>query len=175
VLEAKPDLAEAREGLGRALEKLGFAIESVASHQRALALNPERTETHRNLAFAADPNLGDDLRRAHRYTAACAALAGRGEGREAEKLAPKERRRWRRQALTWLQADLALRAGQLQSGQRAEREEARRKLRQWQQDPDLAGLRDPALTAALPVEEREACRRLWSEIALLLAGVGPRW
>ena len=41
-------------------------------------------------------------------------------------------------------------------------------LRHWQQDSDLAGLRDAAALAKLPAEERAACERLWADVAELL-------
>jgi serine/threonine protein kinase/tetratricopeptide (TPR) repeat protein len=121
-------------------------------------------------AFAAEPNLADDLKAGHRYTAACcAALAGCGQGQGVPEAGGPERARWRRQALTWLRADLALRLGQLASGTPAGRAEGRRALRHWQQDTGLAGLRDAAALAALPADEQPACRQLWADVEALLA------
>ncbi len=41
--------------------------------------------------------------------------------------------------------------------------------------PELAGLRDGAAVARLPAEEREACRKLWDEVARVLKRAGgPR-
>src|SRR5207247_1088614 len=72
-------------------------------------------------AFAADPALADDLKAGHRYRAArAAARAAAGEGGAA--LSPEERTRWRRQAVAWLRADLALWARHLD-------DEARKALR----------------------------------------------
>jgi hypothetical protein len=34
--------------------------------------------------------------------------------------------------------------------------------------PELSGLRDPALLARLPAEERAAWERLWADVAALL-------
>jgi hypothetical protein len=42
------------------------------------------------------------------------------------------------------------------------------RLRHWQRDGALAGLRDHAALARLPAEERQACRQLWAEVAALL-------
>jgi hypothetical protein len=59
-------------------------------------------------AFADDPKLADDLRTRHRYNAACsAALAGCGQGADADKPDDQERARLRQQALAWLRADPA--------------------------------------------------------------------
>jgi hypothetical protein len=41
-------------------------------------------------------------------------------------------------------------------------------MRGWQQDSDLADLRDPTSLAKLPAEERAACAKLWAEVAALL-------
>jgi serine/threonine-protein kinase len=119
-------------------------------------------------AFAADPKLADDLGAGHRYNAACyAALAAAGQGEGAAKLDDKERTRLRQQALDWLRADLALRGKQLESG-KPHRAAVQQALRHWQQDTDLAGLRDKAALAKLPPEERAAFASLWSDVAALL-------
>jgi tetratricopeptide (TPR) repeat protein len=124
-------------------------------------------------AFAADPKLADDLGAAHRYNAACyAALAAAGQGEDAAKLDDKERARLRKQALDWLRADLALRTKQLESGQPADRAAVQQALRHWQQDSDLAGIRDAAALAKLPAEERAASERLWANLAALLNKAG---
>jgi tetratricopeptide (TPR) repeat protein len=58
-------------------------------------------------AFADQPGLADDLRTRHRYNAACyAALAGCGQGKDADPLDAQEGARLRNQALDWLRADL---------------------------------------------------------------------
>jgi WD40 repeat protein/tetratricopeptide (TPR) repeat protein len=120
-------------------------------------------------AFAADPKLADDLRAFHRYNAACyAALAAAGQGADAAKLDATERTRLRKQALDWLRADLALRTKQLESGKPHDRAAVQRALKHWQQDTDLAGLRDPAALEKLPAEERAACAKLWADVAALL-------
>ncbi len=120
-------------------------------------------------AFAADPKLGDDLRAAHRYNAAChAALAAAGQGADAAKLDGKDKARLRQQALDWLRADLALRTKQLASGQPAGRAAVRQALGHWQKDGDLAGIRDREALAKLPPEERLAYERLWADVAALL-------
>jgi tetratricopeptide (TPR) repeat protein len=68
-------------------------------------------------AFVAEPKLADNLGDRHRFHAACAAaLAGGGQGRDAEPLAEAERTHWRNQALAWLRADLAAWARRLESG-----------------------------------------------------------
>jgi serine/threonine-protein kinase len=120
-------------------------------------------------AFAADPKLADDLKAAHRYHAACcAALAAAGQGEDAGKLDDTEKARLRKQALDWLRADLALRSKQLESGQAAAGAEVQQKLKHWQQDRDLAGVRNKDALAKLPAEERAACEKLWADVAALV-------
>jgi tetratricopeptide (TPR) repeat protein len=120
-------------------------------------------------AFASRGAAADDLRSGHRYNAArAAALAAAGQGPEAARLTGERRADWRRQALAWLRADLALLAKQAEAPGAGGRAAVRRALRRWQGDPDLAGLRDPAALAALPAEQPEECRQLWAEVAALL-------
>jgi tetratricopeptide (TPR) repeat protein len=120
-------------------------------------------------AFAANPKLADDLDGKHRYNAACvAALAAAGEGEDAAKLGDKERARWRKQALAWLQADLTAWTRLAKKGPAKTRATVERTLRQWQKDLDLTGLRDSAALAKLPEEEQKAWRKLWAEVAAVL-------
>jgi hypothetical protein len=120
-------------------------------------------------AFAADPKLADDMKAAHRYTAACcAALAAAGRGAEGPRPDAPERASLRGQALGWLRADLALWQKQADSGRPEGRAAARRTLRHWQQDADLVAVRDQQALAILPAEERAAWEKLWAEVADLL-------
>jgi thiol-disulfide isomerase/thioredoxin len=41
-------------------------------------------------------------------------------------------------------------------------------LRRWQEDRDLAGIRDAAALTKLPAEERAACTQLWADVAALV-------
>jgi serine/threonine protein kinase/tetratricopeptide (TPR) repeat protein len=120
-------------------------------------------------AFAAQPELGDNLEAADRYNAACAAaLAGCGPGEDAAHVDDEERVRLRRQALTWLRADLAKRAKQAASSRPADRAAAQVALSQWLGDADLAGVRGDSL-AKLPGAEAQAWRKLWADVADSLA------
>jgi tetratricopeptide (TPR) repeat protein len=120
-------------------------------------------------AFAADPKVADDLNAQHRYIAACSAsIAAASQGDDAARLDDKERTRLRKQALDWLRADLALRSKQLEAGKPADRSQVQSTLRHWQQDSDLASVRDTAALAKLPADERKACAQLWADVAALL-------
>jgi hypothetical protein len=126
-------------------------------------------------AFRADPTLADDLRASYRYNAACsAARAGCGRSEDAAELDATARLRWRRQALTWLRADLAALTRLERDGPTPARAAVQSALHGWQKDPNLAGLRDADALAKLPAEERQACRRLWRDIEALRQKAGQR-
>jgi tetratricopeptide (TPR) repeat protein len=108
-----------------------------------------------------------DLPSQDRYRGACAAaLASAGHG-DADRLADSERARLRRQALTWLKADLAAWAKLIEDSQR-DRPHARSSLQRWRRDSDLASIRDAGALARLPREEQQACLELWKAVDALL-------
>jgi serine/threonine-protein kinase len=142
-------------------------------------------------AFAADPDLADNLASECRSRAAlgdtqpvgtveelstecrypaarCAALAGCGRGQDGASLSEAERARWRRQARDWLRADLAVWSKTLDGGSPAAGARAGKMLTHWQADPDLAGLREPGALDKLSPDERQECLALWQEVAALL-------
>jgi hypothetical protein len=41
-------------------------------------------------------------------------------------------------------------------------------LRQWQQDPALAGVRESSALSTLPEVERDAWQKLWADVEALL-------
>jgi hypothetical protein len=149
LLEAEPKRAQLLFWRGQAQAGMGNWKEAVADFEKALA---------------GDPKLADDLNAASRYKGACCAVLAAG----ANQTTDNEQARLRKLALDWLRADLAQRTKQLQSGQPADRTAAQKALRHWQQDRDLAGIRDAAALAKLPAEERAAYRKLWSDVAALL-------
>jgi serine/threonine-protein kinase len=121
-------------------------------------------------AFAHNPKLAEDVTKPHRYNAACsAALASCGKGEDAAKLDDQERARLRQQALDWLRADLA--AWTKLADDAKQHDGIRRTLAHWQQDADLAGIRDEKELAKLHADEREACQKLWADVAELLKKV----
>jgi tetratricopeptide (TPR) repeat protein len=153
--EARP--ADAAEGIGLA---------KLCRQYKTLYAASARFYTG---AFAAQPQLANDLSAQHRYNAACAAaLAGCGQGKDAAQCDERERSLLRRRALTWLRADLARYARLADRGPAPARAAVRQQLRHWQQDANLAHVRGDALPE-LPEEERQAWRRLWAEVAATLA------
>jgi tetratricopeptide (TPR) repeat protein len=124
-------------------------------------------------ALAADPALGDDRQTLYRYNAACsAALAGCGESKDDPPLDEPARAALRRQALDWLVAEQTLWTNQLENAAPQARATVINTLKHWQQDADLAGVREAAALAALPEEEQAAWRALWSDVAALLEQAG---
>jgi tetratricopeptide (TPR) repeat protein len=121
-------------------------------------------------AFAAQPGLADDLRASHRYNAACAAaLAGCGQGKDADHLDAQEGARLRKQALDWLQADLAAWGRLLQKEPDKARPVIVQQMKHWLADADFAGVRGSEALANLPEAERQAWQKLWAVVAETLA------
>src|SRR5205823_1382399 len=105
-------------------------------------------------AFAAQPQLADDLRTLHRYHAArAAARAAAGQGQDAGKLDDGERSRLRAQALAWLRADLAACTRLTDQGDRDARQTVQRRLAPWLGDADLASVREPQALQKLSPDE----------------------
>ncbi|HVS36368.1 MAG TPA: tetratricopeptide repeat protein, partial [Gemmataceae bacterium] len=126
-------------------------------------------------AFAGPPDSAARLLASNRYNAACAAaLAGCGRGDDAKDLDDKERARWRRQALDWLRADLAVQEGQVNSIFPWVSKKGLAALRHWQADAALSGLRDAPELAKLPPDEQEACKQLWADVQALLDKAEPK-
>jgi tetratricopeptide (TPR) repeat protein len=121
-------------------------------------------------AFADEPKLAENLELQDRYNAACAAaLAGCGQGKDAADLTPMERLRWRRQALTWLRADLGAWQQVLTRDPDRSRPIIAKTIQHWLADTDFNGVRAPDALAQLPTEERAAWASLWADVTNLLA------
>jgi serine/threonine-protein kinase len=126
-------------------------------------------------AFAADPRLASDLRAQHRYCAACdAALAAAGKGRDAGRLPERVVLTLRRQALRWLRADLAAYTEMAGRDDPRQRQVIGQRLAHWQEDADLAGLRDEKALAKLPPDERTQWQKLWADVAELRKKAGGK-
>jgi hypothetical protein len=108
------------------------------------------------------------------HAARAAALAGCGKGNDAGQLDDKERALRRRQALEWLRQDLAACSEMADNRDTQTRALLRERLRNWQGDYDLAGVRARDGLARLPDAEREQWERLWFDVDALLRQVsGP--
>jgi serine/threonine protein kinase/tetratricopeptide (TPR) repeat protein len=182
-LAKNPKNPSYHDWLGFLLQQQGKPQEAIAEFRRALALDANHFDANRNLASslfaqkqyaeatayyqkanALDPSKTYIREQAIR----CFALGGTGQGEDAGQLDDKGRARLRRQALDWLQADLAALAKRLQSDKPQDRAEVGQQLRQWRDDAAFSDLRDPAALARLPAVEREACHTFWADVAALL-------
>src|SRR5262249_16639284 len=96
-------------------------------------------------AFADRPELLEDHDKYHRYNAACvAALAGCGKGKDKPPPDDSAQASLRARALDWLKADLDYWAKVVEGGRPEARGQVAQQMRHWQQDADLAALRDEA-------------------------------
>jgi hypothetical protein len=125
-------------------------------------------------AFAADSKVLGDLRAPHGYSAACAAaLAGCGRGTDAAGLDDAERSRLRRQALTWLRAQLAEWHKWSDGGEAKPRADTQQAMTIWLGDTNLARVRGPTALAGLPEAERRDWEKLWQEVEELGKRAAP--
>jgi tetratricopeptide (TPR) repeat protein len=127
-------------------------------------------------AFAAQPDLADDLRAGHRLAAArCAAQSGTGKGKDDPPLDAEAQARLRALALAWLRADLAATDSSLGGANAEARSEIRTRLDRWRADPGFKALRDPKALDQLPEAERGGWRMFWGDIDSLYSRAGgPR-
>ena len=84
-------------------------------------------------------------------------------------LTDADRAKFRNQARTWLEAELATWTKLLASASREQRQTIAGTLKNWQQDTDLASVRGESALAKMPDDERKAWRALWADVDALLA------
>jgi hypothetical protein len=82
--------------------------------------------------------------------------------------------RLQRLARHWLQADLALYARQARRNDPKAQQIVRQLLTHWQENPDLASVRDPKALSRLDDDERQQWQKLWQDVAALLRKVAPK-
>ena len=181
--EAQRQLAElqASDPQFQALDARLTAIangEPAKDNAEGLALAQRAYDTRRyslaarlwGAALEADPKLTDDRQMQHRYNAACAAsLAAAALGQNEPPLDEDAQTRLRKHALEWLTAELATWSTLLESGPPEAKALIAQTLKHWQQDSDLAGIRDAAELTKLPESERGAWEWLWRQLDELLA------
>jgi serine/threonine-protein kinase len=131
-------------------------------------------------ALDADVKLASDRRARHRYNAACAAAlaaaSGTGppdrketSGRAEKPLTDADSAKFRNQARAWLEAELKAWSGLLESAKgHKQRQAIAGTLEHWQEDTDLAGVRDKHALDSLPEGERAMWKTLWADVDRLL-------
>jgi tetratricopeptide (TPR) repeat protein len=158
-----PELAAGRDQPADNAERLVFADLCRLPCERRYALAARLYAD----AFSADPKLADDPRTLNLFNAAvAAATAGCGQGQDVAELDETGKAQLRRQALNWLQAELAVWVKQSDMPQA--RAAVQRVLRMWKRNAGLAGVRDLAALAKLPETERQEWQKLWQEVEALL-------
>lgn len=113
------------------------------------------------------------------YNAACSAvLAAAGEGEVSQPLGAETSIQLRNNALRWLKLELSAWNTELDKSSKPSffqslivgdtKSQARQTIAQtlthWQNDPDLASIRDPEKLATLPEAERKEWETLWAEV-----------
>jgi serine/threonine protein kinase/tetratricopeptide (TPR) repeat protein len=184
--DLESELAEVRatvDGERRLLMIIGDQVETTDSREAFLAARlassrrwPAVAARLFTSAFSADPSLAADRRSESLSAAACAAaLAGTGRGEAPGELSADQMEDWRRQALTWLRADLEAeeRLFQERAGDNFvdAREDFGDSLVRWMHAPDLSGVRDEAPLSSLPSVEREGWRAFWRDVESRIASL----
>jgi serine/threonine-protein kinase len=167
ILDARlPGILRGTEKAANAAEQLDFAQLCAFKKHYVAAARFFRE------AFTAEPERAEAVEEGTRYTAAgAAARASCGLGKDAGRLADKERGLWRRQALEWLRQDLTWCGKALDKRGAQTKPEVRLRLRYWQTDGALAGVRAQDALARLPDEERKQWEDFWSNVDALLRRV----
>jgi len=123
-------------------------------------------------AIASDPKIATDRRSSHRYNAACSACqAAAGQGKDEPIPDEKSRIKLRSLSLEWLKAELALWKTIKESGPPQARPFIVQTLTHWQQDADLATVREKASLEKLAAEEQKSWKQVWVDLGDLLKGV----
>ena len=120
-------------------------------------------------ALESQPELAADRQAQRRYDGACAAaLAASGETQDDPRPDEAAKAKLRGQALRWLKAELEAWTKELSSGPQSAWQVVAQTLADWQQESDLAAIRDPQALAKLPEVERKEWQALWVEVDRLL-------
>jgi tetratricopeptide (TPR) repeat protein len=151
-LRKDPRDAAAHTDLGIALRDKGRLGEAIDHFQQALSTDPKLAMAQTGLGLTW-------------YDAARAAVrTASSKDPKNMRLDEPKRAGLRRQALSWLQADLELTMKLLNDD-----EAVAWSLATWQADPAMTSVRDPAALAKLPATEREEWQRFWTAVAALVA------
>jgi hypothetical protein len=164
VRDRHPSHLDVRRSLGHALS-VAIPDDPVVAEEIAACLCARAFETDPRIAAGESFVINGNT---HRYDAACdAALAGCGQGSDAP-AAPVAQAELRTQALNWVRADLAMRAGQATSRNPGDQRMAALLLEAWLRDSDLAGLRPGPGFIDLPADERAAWDAFWADVRATL-------
>jgi len=150
------EVVDLNVALAKAHAQQGHISEALASFTEALDLAADRADKARIIAAAT-----------------ALAAAGQSQHVSVAPLDDAAKAKFRRQVLDWLKAELTAWTKLLESASPQDRLSQDRRtivlaLSRWQQDSNLAGIRDKAALAKLPAEEQKAFTQLWADAAELL-------
>jgi hypothetical protein len=122
----------------------------------------------------AEPPTAHQLSAGRRYNAACAAaMAGSGQGKDADQLDARERAKLRKQAFDRLRGDMAALRNLLETDKSGATTFVLQRTQQCLRDVDFAGVRGAEALAKLPEPERGDWQRLWDDVADLRQRAQP--
>jgi len=159
-LQADPKLAEDREAPHRYNAACAASLAASAKNTPTLP-SPIKGEEK------TDTNAVKGVNRAESKNSS--PLVGEDTGGGSERpLTDGDRAKLRNQAHVWLEAELATWTRLLGSANVQQRQAVAKTLKHWQEDTDLAGVRDEVALAKLPGDEREGWKSLWAKVDALL-------
>jgi serine/threonine-protein kinase len=144
-----------------AREQIDFAAVCIARHRYLDAVRLSAD------AFTSDMKLANDLAKGYRYNAACSAVLA-AAGKDVLVQPDKgEQARLRGLALGWLRDEVAALGKLAEGAAPAKRAFVQSRLRDAQNDDDLASVRNADAIARLPESERGDWNKLWQEVESL--------
>ncbi|MFT3882419.1 MAG: protein kinase [Gemmatales bacterium] len=116
-------------------------------------------------AFAKYPPKTPDPVNPYHYDAACAAvLASLAKGAD---LTSDDKAKLRLQALVWFKEELHGMSRLHKTGKSDEQSNIAKLVKQWQENKELAGIRDQSALNQLPQNERQQWQQFWAEVTKL--------
>jgi serine/threonine protein kinase len=121
-------------------------------------------------AMESEPKLANDRRAQLRYNSSCAAaLAASGQCTDEPRPDDAAKARLRHQALNWLNTELTIWSKFVESGPPQAKAFIAQTLKHWEEDTDLATVREEKELAKLTEAERKDWKTLWADVDALLA------
>jgi serine/threonine-protein kinase len=155
-LEADPKVAEGRQPQHR------YNAACAAALAAATTTPPSSINKEKSVASAAK---GIGLEETKRFPAA--GNDDYANGRGALPLTGADRANLRNKARAWLEGELTTWTQLLDSAKTEQREAIAKTLGFWQQDTDLASVRDETALAKLPEGERKAWKSFWANVGVI--------
>ncbi len=165
-----PGLAEIDAKIAKALagEPAKDAVELLAFGRRSYDLGLFLQATHFfEAALRADTSISVREKGVSYDGACCAALANGLQGYDDPQPSDTMRTELRGKAFNWLTSELTIWHKFFEAANPGELSVLIRKMKHWQNDPDLASIRDLAAIEKLPEAERKEWHALWNRVHAL--------